>query len=136
MGDGRLNEAAEVFWLCSCRSGTITLSRSANALGSMALAGGGILEVVVAGDRTDLLECAQRRYEPDAVIAWGDRTASPLWESRSDGAAYVCHQSMCLVPATTVGQLNDQLESEGHRSTGAPAPRGPDQLGIHARQCL
>jgi uncharacterized protein len=87
----------------------------ANALGSMALAGGGTIEVVIAGDRPDLLEYVRRRYEPDVVLAWGERTVSPVWEDRPDGAAYVCRQYSCLVPATTVEQLGSQLDSEGRR---------------------
>ena len=43
------------------------------------------IEVVVAGDRPDLLSEVRRRWLPDAVVAWGEPTASPLWEGRAPG---------------------------------------------------
>jgi hypothetical protein len=96
----------------------------ANAVGAMALAGGGILEVVIAGTRPDLLDCVRRRYEPDAVLAWGERTSSPLWEYRPDGAAYVCHLNTCLAPATDADVLSAQLDAEGTRTDPVPAAMG------------
>ena len=33
-----------------------------------------------------------RRWRPDAVLAWGERYDSPLWDGRTDGLAYVCQQ--------------------------------------------
>jgi uncharacterized protein YyaL (SSP411 family) len=83
----------------------------------MGLAGGGTLEVVITGTRTDLLESFRKRYEPDAVVAWGERTSSPLWEGRPDGVAYVCHQNTCLLPATTVADLTAQLDLESGRTS-------------------
>ena len=123
-GNQVLIQAAERLLALLVPLGTEHPLAVANALGSMALAGGGTLEVVVAGDRSDLLQCVRRRYEPDVVIAWGERTSSPVWEARPDGAAYVCHQNTCLVPATTVLQLNDRLEAEGGRSMVASNPVG------------
>ena len=100
-------------FLCfSCRSRRITHSRSPTRSARMALAGGGILEVVITGDRPDLLGCVRSRYEPDAVVAWGERTSSPVWEEGKDGAAYLCHRNTCLVPARTVEELSDQLDGE------------------------
>ncbi len=71
-----------------------------------------LLEVVVTGDRPDLVEAVQRRWLPGAVLAWGERTASPLWEGREDdGRAYVCEAYACKSPATTVEDLLAQLPS-------------------------
>jgi uncharacterized protein YyaL (SSP411 family) len=123
-GDQSLIDTAERLLALLVPLGTDHPLAVANALGSMALAGGGTIEVVVAGDRSDLLRCVRRRYEPDVVLAWGERTLSPVWEQRPDGAAYVCHQKTCLVPATTVEQLNDQLESEGKRRIVSSDPIG------------
>jgi len=124
-GDTVLVRAAERILAVLMAIGTDHPLAVANALGSMALAGGGTLEVVVAGERPDLLECVRKRYEPDVVVAWGERSASPLWESRPDGAAYVCHRNACLIPATTAEQLNTQLESEGTRSMSTNDLVGP-----------
>jgi len=72
-------------------------------------------EVVVAGERADLVAELQRHEVPRAVLAWGQRYESPLWEGRADGAAYVCHGYSCDLPATTVEALRDQLARAGAR---------------------
>jgi hypothetical protein len=67
-------------------------------------------EVVVAGDRGDLLAVVRGRWLPDAVVAWGEPTASPLWVDRPPGAAYVCRRFACLAPATEAATLSAQLD--------------------------
>ena len=124
-GDTKLVDAAERLLALLVPLGSDHPLAVANALGAMALAGGGILEVVVTGNRPDLLDCVRGRYEPDAVVAWGERTSSPLWESRPDGAAYVCHRNTCLAPATTVEALSAQLDDEGTRTDPQMARVGP-----------
>ncbi|MGE0794507.1 MAG: thioredoxin domain-containing protein [Acidimicrobiia bacterium] len=72
-------------------------------------------EVVVTGDRPDLLAAVQARYLPRTVLAWGERTASPLWEGRPDplpgdrGRAYVCQGYACRLPVDTPDALLAQL---------------------------
>ncbi len=73
-------------------------------------------EVVVSGDRPDLLSIVRGRWLPNAVVAWGEPTASPLWEGRALERAYVCRDSTCLVPASdsaTLAQQLDELVGEG-----------------------
>jgi uncharacterized protein YyaL (SSP411 family) len=77
------------------------------------LAANGIDEVVVAGDRPDLVEVAQRRFLPGAVLAWGARYDSPLWAGREDGAAYVCRDYACQLPAHDPDTLTRQLAATG-----------------------
>ena len=84
----------------------------ASAVVASTLAGGGITEVVVGGDRPDLLAVARSRYEPDQVLAWGERTSSPLWEGRSGPVAYVCRQHACQTPSSTVEDLRACLDAE------------------------
>ncbi len=69
----------------------------------------GLTEVVVTGDRPDLVEVAHRRWIPDAVLAWGEPTASPLWEGRDPDLAYVCRNYACQLPATDPELLSKQL---------------------------
>ncbi len=69
----------------------------------------GITEVVVPGDRPDLVGVAQRRYLPDAVLAWGERYDSPLWAQRTDGHAYVCRNYACRLPVDTPEALIAEL---------------------------
>jgi uncharacterized protein len=69
----------------------------------------GIDEIVVAGDRPDLVRLVQRTYLPRAVLAWGERYGSPLWEGRDDGWAYVCRRYACQLPAGDEETLGAQL---------------------------
>jgi len=69
----------------------------------------GFTEVVVAGDRPDLLQVVQSRWLPDAVVAWGEPTGSPLWLDRQPGQAYVCHDYACQLPADRPETLASQL---------------------------
>jgi uncharacterized protein YyaL (SSP411 family) len=73
----------------------------------------GTTEIVVTGERPDLVAAVQRRWLPGAVLAWGPPAGGPLWEGRheegADGRAYVCRGYTCGLPATTVEQLEGQL---------------------------
>jgi uncharacterized protein YyaL (SSP411 family) len=68
----------------------------------------------------------RRRYEPTAVLAWGEPTGSPLWEQRDDGLAYVCRNYACREPAATAEALDTQLDRElaAERARHADALRG------------
>jgi hypothetical protein len=74
----------------------------------------GVDEIVVAGDRPDLVAEVHGRYLPGAVLAWGERFPSPLWEGRDDGRAYVCRGYTCKLPAEDAATLAAQL-AEGSR---------------------
>ena len=72
----------------------------------------GITEVVVSGERPDLVGLVQARYLPNSVLAWGEPFASPLWEGRGSGTpavAYVCRDFVCSLPAADEAQLAEQL---------------------------
>ena len=71
----------------------------------------GWTQVVIAGDRPDLLATVHGRWLPDAVVAWGQPTASPLWEDREIGRAYVCQHFTCLLPTDDPATLAAQLTS-------------------------
>ena len=79
----------------------------------------GCTEVVVTGDRPDLVEVVRARWLPGAVLAWGEPTASPLWEGRAGHRAYVCRNYACQLPAEDAATLAAQLES----TTAAEAVR-------------
>jgi uncharacterized protein len=76
---------------------------------------GGLAEIVVTGDRPDLLDVVRRRYLPAAVLAWGDPFPSPLWEGRTGpeaaNRAFVCRAYACQVPAADPEVLGSQLDS-------------------------
>jgi hypothetical protein len=82
------------------------------AFGNLLLAlepAAGLDEVVICGDRPDLVETVRAQWHPTAVLSWGDRLDGPLWEGREDGRAYVCRQYTCGLPATTPDELESQL---------------------------
>jgi len=70
----------------------------------------GTTEIVVAGERPDLVDAVHRRWLPDAVLSWGEPTSSPLWEGRQAGQAYVCHNYACQLPAEDLDTLVAQLD--------------------------
>ena len=71
---------------------------------------GGLDEIVVVGDRPDLVAEARSRYRPNSVLAWGEPYPSPLWAGRQPGFAYVCRQYTCQTPATTPAELAARLD--------------------------
>ena len=81
------------------------------ALAAVDLIVSGVTEVVISGDRPELVRTVQTRYLPNAVLAWGEPWASPLWEGRDQPAAYVCRDYVCGLPARTVDELEAQLAS-------------------------
>jgi len=103
------------------------------ALGEMLLAASllqhGSVEIVVTGDREDLVRAAQRCFVPGAVLAWrppsrqpgarrpesgaGSSTSfeSPLLAGRADGLAYVCRRGACLAPVGEVEELLTAIRS-------------------------
>ena len=78
-------------------------------LAALDLHHGGATEIVVAGDRPDLVRTVRGAYLPNAVLAWGERYPSPLWEGRSDGYAYVCRDHTCELPVSEPDALRAQL---------------------------
>jgi len=75
------------------------------------LATAGITEIAVVGDRRDLVRAVHERYLPNAVLAWGEPYASPLFDGRTDGMAYVCRDYACREPAAEVERLVEQLRA-------------------------
>jgi uncharacterized protein YyaL (SSP411 family) len=69
-------------------------------------------EIVVTGDRPDLLAEVRRHWLPSAVVAWGEADDGPLFAGRPSepGRAYVCRARSCRLPADDVGALAGQLE--------------------------
>ncbi|MCU1503254.1 MAG: hypothetical protein JWM12_2608 [Ilumatobacteraceae bacterium] len=81
----------------------------AHGLAALDLRLTGITEIVVAGDRPDLLATVRSAWRPNAVVAWGEPYDSPLWESRTPGYAYVCRDFACKQPVDDAEGLSSQL---------------------------
>jgi hypothetical protein len=107
-----------------------------NALVATDLRRRGITEVVIVGDRPDLVRLAQSIWRPDTVLAWGEPYDSPLWHERSDGFAYVCREYSCQAPQDTLQGFAETLTGRkvtltsdtptGDTPTGAAATSRPD----------
>ncbi len=68
-----------------------------------------VAEVAVMGERPDLVGAVQRRYLPNAVLAWGEPYPSPLFDGRTEGLAYVCRNYACQRPTGDPEELLVQL---------------------------
>jgi uncharacterized protein YyaL (SSP411 family) len=71
----------------------------------------GLSELVITGDRPDLVEVAQSCWRPDLVLAWGEPTESPLWAQRSENRAFLCSSYACQEPQDSADGLRSQLLS-------------------------
>jgi uncharacterized protein YyaL (SSP411 family) len=69
----------------------------------------GLEEVVIPGERSELVLAVQRAWTPNAVLAWGPPQVGPLWEGREPGFAYVCRNWTCLAPVATPAELVELL---------------------------
>jgi uncharacterized protein YyaL (SSP411 family) len=67
-------------------------------------------QIVVAGDRHELLDALRRRWLPHAAVAWGAPGSGPLWDGRTPGCAYVCHGFVCDEAARDATTLEAQLD--------------------------
>ena len=69
-------------------------------------------EIVVTGNRTDLLAQVRGSWLPAAVVAWGQPDDGPLFTERpaEPGLAYVCEGRVCQMPAADATTLASQLE--------------------------
>jgi uncharacterized protein YyaL (SSP411 family) len=69
-------------------------------------------EIVVTGDRSDLLAEIRANWLPTAVTVWGEPDGGALFEGRppEPGLAYVCQGRSCQVPAADAATLAGQLE--------------------------
>ncbi|TML41666.1 MAG: thioredoxin domain-containing protein [Actinobacteria bacterium] len=108
-GQARYREAAERILAVLDRMLAQSPTAVTYALAATDLVVGGITEVAVVGERPDLVDAVRARFQPDAVLAWGEPYPSPLWEARRPGFAYVCRNYACQAPVDDVGGLVAQL---------------------------
>jgi uncharacterized protein len=84
-------------------------AQHSNALVATDLRRRGLTEVVVVGDRPDLVRLAQSIWRPDTVLAWGEPYDSPLWHERAEGFGYVCRNYTCELPQDTLQGFAEAL---------------------------
>jgi uncharacterized protein YyaL (SSP411 family) len=84
-------------------------SACSQAVGALWLRHAGTTEIVITGERPDLVAEVQCRWLPHAVVAWGEPFPGPLWEGRGGAQAFVCHDHVCQLPVDTADDLAAQL---------------------------
>ncbi len=91
-----------------------------NLLWAIEMATSGVAELVISGDRPDLVAVAQRSFRPTTVLTWGPNGTGGLWEGRhdvgADGRAYLCRGHVCDAPVTEPDALAQALGSSTSRS--------------------
>ena len=92
-------------------------SAAGNALGAVEMQAAGLSEIVITGDRPDLLAAVHATWLPNAVLAWGEPTESPLWDGRAEGFAHVCRDFACQLPVTEVDDLRILLQQSSSKGT-------------------
>jgi uncharacterized protein len=93
-------------------------AQHSNALVATDLRRRGLTEVVVVGDRPDLVRLAQSVWRPDTVLAWGEPYDSPLWHERDEGVGYVCRNYTCELPQDTLQGFAEALTGRKVTITG------------------
>jgi hypothetical protein len=113
LGRDDLAEAAERL----VRGGAFAILAAPTAvpalLGAADLLASGLIEIVVTGDRPDLLSAAGRRYLPRGVLVWEAADSAggspppllPLLQERAAGLAFVCRRGACRLPAASAEEL-------------------------------
>jgi len=108
-GESRYERIADQILLLLGRVANSAPSAFGNLLAAVHLRQVGATEIVVAGDRPDLVAFVQENWLPTAVIAWGETFDSPLWQDRTGDRAFVCRKYACQAPSTTIDELKESL---------------------------
>lgn len=108
-GDETLREHAHDILRLLARVAPNAPSAFGNALAAALLLHLGTTEVVIPGEVPELLSVYREEWRPHGVVAWGDATDSPLWTGRTAGAAYVCRDYVCLLPANNAEEMRERL---------------------------
>ncbi|CAB4750948.1 MAG: DUF255 domain-containing protein [Actinobacteria bacterium] len=80
-----------------------------NAISAGLLSQEGAIEIVIPGTNPSMLSTVRSQWIPNAVLAWGEATDSPLWQGREEGKAYVCRNHECLLPANSDSELLERI---------------------------
>lgn len=108
-GDATLREHAHDILRLLARVAPNAPSAFGHALAAALLLHVGTTEVVIPGDTPELLSVYREEWRPHGIVAWGDATDSPLWKGRTAGAAYVCRDYVCLLPAQNADEMRQRL---------------------------
>ncbi len=122
-GDDELSTAAERIVGSATPLAVAAPWAFAELLLGAALVEHGPAEIVVTGDRADLVHAARMRFVPESVLAWrspaiavgagngGLLFESPLFAGREEGLAYLCRRGACHAPVDDVDSLHSALDA-------------------------
>ncbi|MBC8364067.1 MAG: thioredoxin domain-containing protein [Actinobacteria bacterium] len=108
-GDQRYTDAAETVLRLLGRLVAAHPTAFGHLLGAVDLLHTGITEVVVTGERPELVAAVQSAYRPNLVLAWGEPRPGPLWDGRDGDRAWVCRNFTCNAPVDDVEALLAEL---------------------------
>ena len=112
-GDNSLRDVATIIVGGGARLGLQHPSAFSYLLVALDLLSSGQQEVVVDAPSGELLEVLRESWRPRTVLAWGEPTESPLWQSRTGtGSAYVCRDQACELPTADAGTFRRLLDGE------------------------
>jgi len=104
-GEGRFTDAAESVLRLLGRNAVRQPTAFGRLLEAIDLFHSGTTEVVVTGERADLVSAVISSYRPNTVLAWGERRPGPLWDGREGNLAWVCQDRTCTAPVDSVEAL-------------------------------
>ncbi len=104
-GEGRFTDAAESVLRLLGRNAASQPTAFGRLLEAIDLFHSGTTEVVVTGERADLVSAVISSYRPNTVLAWGERRPGPLWDGREGNLAWVCQDRTCTAPVDSVEAL-------------------------------
>ena len=104
-GEGRFSDAAESVLRLLGRNAVRQPTAFGRLLEAIDLFHSGTTEVVVTGERADLVSAVISSYRPNTVLAWGERRPGPLWDGREGNLAWVCQDRTCTAPVDSVEAL-------------------------------
>jgi len=108
-GEARYTNHADQIIRLLARAIPQSPSAFSHALAAIATRLAGTTEIVITGDRRDLVAEVRRHWLPDTVVAWGEPYDSPLWNDRPEGFAFVCRDHVCQLPVEKVTDLSAHL---------------------------
>ena len=109
VGDNRYTEAAEGVLRLLGDSVAEHPTAFGHLLGAVDLFHSGLTEVVVTGDRPDLVAATAGSWRPNVVLSWGEPIPGPLWTGRDGDRAWVCRDFACRAPVDNPDDLLAQL---------------------------
>ncbi len=104
-GEGRFTDAAESVLRLLGRNAVRQPTAFGRLLEAIDLFHSGTTEVVVTGERADLVSAVISSYRPNTVLAWGERRPGPLWDGREGNLAWICQDRTCTAPVDSVEAL-------------------------------